>query len=507
MTAGDFDLVVVANRLPVDFTVGETGDVDWSRSPGGLVTALAPDDAGRRRRLGRLVRRRRTSRTSRSTADGMRLRPGHALRARRSSSTTRASPTTPSGRCTTTSSPPRPTTAQWWEAYRAVNRRFAEAAAEQVAAGRHRLGARLPAAARPGDGARAAARRADRLLQPHPVPAASRSSPSCRGGGRSSRASSAPTSSASSAPATPPNFVARRAPPHRPHHPRPGRHASPRHHGARRSARCAPPPFPISIDSKRFDAARPPPGRPGARPRDPHASSATRRRCCSASTGSTTPRASGTASRRSASCVEDGRLTVPESTLVQVASPSRENVEAYQQLREEVELLGRPDQRRLRAPRAPGRALPAPLLPAGGDGGAVPGGRRHARHRAARRHEPRRQGVRRRPLGRPRACSCCREFTGAADELARRRHGQPARHRRHEGHDRHGGRDGRRASSASGCAGCVARSWRTTSPSGRSPSCRCCPRCPPRRPWPGPRAPPRPRAFAHGGPRRRPTRG
>jgi trehalose-6-phosphate synthase len=37
--------------------------------------------------------------------------------------------------------------------------------------------------------------------------------------------------------------------------------------------------------------------------------------------------------------VADGRLTVPESTLVQVASPSRENVEAYQQLREEVELL------------------------------------------------------------------------------------------------------------------------------------------------------------------------
>ena len=37
--------------------------------------------------------------------------------------------------------------------------------------------------------------------------------------------------------------------------------------------------------------------------------------------------------------VEEGRLEVPSATLVQVASPSRENVEAYQQLRDEVETL------------------------------------------------------------------------------------------------------------------------------------------------------------------------
>ena len=36
------DLVVVANRLPVDFTVADDGSVDWQRSPGGLVTALEP---------------------------------------------------------------------------------------------------------------------------------------------------------------------------------------------------------------------------------------------------------------------------------------------------------------------------------------------------------------------------------------------------------------------------------------------------------------------------------
>ncbi len=36
------DLVVVANRLPVDRLVNEDGSEDWRRSPGGLVTAIEP---------------------------------------------------------------------------------------------------------------------------------------------------------------------------------------------------------------------------------------------------------------------------------------------------------------------------------------------------------------------------------------------------------------------------------------------------------------------------------
>lgn len=36
------DFVVVANRLPVDAALTEDGQIDWSRSPGGLVTALTP---------------------------------------------------------------------------------------------------------------------------------------------------------------------------------------------------------------------------------------------------------------------------------------------------------------------------------------------------------------------------------------------------------------------------------------------------------------------------------
>ncbi len=38
----DADLVVVANRLPVDRVVGEHGETTWRRSPGGLVSALEP---------------------------------------------------------------------------------------------------------------------------------------------------------------------------------------------------------------------------------------------------------------------------------------------------------------------------------------------------------------------------------------------------------------------------------------------------------------------------------
>ncbi|WP_098470451.1 alpha,alpha-trehalose-phosphate synthase (UDP-forming) [Serinibacter salmoneus] len=39
---GAYDFVVVANRLPVDADVAEDGSPTWKRAPGGLVTALAP---------------------------------------------------------------------------------------------------------------------------------------------------------------------------------------------------------------------------------------------------------------------------------------------------------------------------------------------------------------------------------------------------------------------------------------------------------------------------------
>ena len=42
-----FDLVVAANRLPVDRVVDADGVSGWQRSPGGLVTAMEPVMAGR----------------------------------------------------------------------------------------------------------------------------------------------------------------------------------------------------------------------------------------------------------------------------------------------------------------------------------------------------------------------------------------------------------------------------------------------------------------------------
>jgi trehalose 6-phosphate synthase len=41
-TRATSDLVIVANRLPVDRTVADDGSVTWRRSPGGLVSALEP---------------------------------------------------------------------------------------------------------------------------------------------------------------------------------------------------------------------------------------------------------------------------------------------------------------------------------------------------------------------------------------------------------------------------------------------------------------------------------
>ncbi|WP_051389515.1 alpha,alpha-trehalose-phosphate synthase (UDP-forming) [Arthrobacter sp. 35W] len=43
---GHYDFVVVSNRLPVDRTTDDDGGHGWRRSPGGLVTALAPVMAG-----------------------------------------------------------------------------------------------------------------------------------------------------------------------------------------------------------------------------------------------------------------------------------------------------------------------------------------------------------------------------------------------------------------------------------------------------------------------------
>ena len=145
------------------------GEPPWRTSPGGLVTAMESVMQQQRRRLGRLGRRARATPPTlrrRRHAPACRCR----CRRRRSPTTTRASATTPSGRSTTTSSS-RPSTTATGGTPTTRSTTGSPRPPARRRRGRHGLGARLPAAAGAGDAARAAARPADRLVQPHPVPA------------------------------------------------------------------------------------------------------------------------------------------------------------------------------------------------------------------------------------------------------------------------------------------------------------------------------------------------
>ena len=128
-----YDLVVVANRLPVDFSVGPTGDLTWQRSPGGLVTALEPVMQGAD---GAWVGWSGAPDLAHEPfeADGMLLVPVtlSATEIERYYE----------GFSNGTLWPlyhdviERPDYhRQWWDAYRRVNQRFADAAAEQAAEG------------------------------------------------------------------------------------------------------------------------------------------------------------------------------------------------------------------------------------------------------------------------------------------------------------------------------------------------------------------------------------
>ena len=131
--AADHNFVVVASRLPVDRVEGPDGRAEWQRSPGGLVTALEPvmreaggawigwsGDAG--------------PAPGAFEADGLHL-VGLSL----SEAEVR---NFYEGFCNATLWPlyhdviaPPQFHRRWWEAYVTVNRRFAQAAAEQAAPG------------------------------------------------------------------------------------------------------------------------------------------------------------------------------------------------------------------------------------------------------------------------------------------------------------------------------------------------------------------------------------
>ncbi|NTW41666.1 MAG: trehalose-6-phosphate synthase [Cellulomonadaceae bacterium] len=133
MTRTGYELVVVANRLPVDLTVGADGSTTWSRSPGGLVSALEPV---MQRSDGAWVGWSGSPDVDSAPfdADGMHLVPV-PLSAREVAEYYEGfANDTLWPLCHDVISPPeyhRP----WWDAYRRVNRRFAEAAAAQAAPG------------------------------------------------------------------------------------------------------------------------------------------------------------------------------------------------------------------------------------------------------------------------------------------------------------------------------------------------------------------------------------
>ncbi len=104
----------------------------------------------------------------------------------------------------------------------------------------------------------------------------------------------------------------------------------------------------------------------------------------------------------------DGELSVEDAVFVQVATPSRERVDEYRRLRDEIDrLVGRINGDYGRIGR-PGDPLPAHLLAPRGDGRALPRRRHAGGHSPARRDEPGGQGVRRLPLPTTPARWCCR---------------------------------------------------------------------------------------------------
>ena len=403
--AHGYDFVVVANRLPVDVSLDDDGEPTWTRSPGGLVTALAPVMASTVRRVGRLGRfprpRAGAVRRGRHRADpggADRGRPGEVLRGLLQRHPLAALP-----RRHRAAGVPPPVVGLVPEgepALRAGGRRPGRA-------GRDGVGARLPAAAGPQDAPGAAARPAHRVLPPHPVPAAGavRAAAVARAGDRGA---------ARCGPRRLPagrrrgELRAHRASAHGPHDARADGHAV-RGRGAHRArparARGGVP----HLDRlARVRRAGPHGRRPRARRCRSVASWATPSSCCSASTASTTPRASGTASRPTASCC--WTAACPRRARRSCRWPARagRTSGAYQQLRDDVELLvGRINGDYGQVGHAPVQYLhqsfPMEEMAAlylAADVMLVTA--------AARRHEPGGQGVRRGPVRRPRRARALR---------------------------------------------------------------------------------------------------
>ena len=320
---------------------------------------------------------------------------------------------------------------QWWDVVPAGQPAVRAGRRRPGRPGRDGLGARLPAAAGPEDAARAAARPAHRLLPPHPVPAAGalRAAAVAQAGGRGA---------ARRGPRRLPagrrrrELRARGPSAHGPDHARADDHADDADgHGP--TGTCAPPRSPSRSTRTRSTSWPAPTRSRSARSRSA-ASWATPSSCCSASTGSTTPRASGTGSRPTASCwrrtgcprrarrscrwpARAGRTWARTSSCATTSScwSAASTATTAQVGHAPVQYLHQSFPMEEMA--ALYLAADVMLVTALRDGMNLV-----AKEYVAARSDDR-------------GALVLSEFTGAADELDRRRAGQPARHRRDEGRD------------------------------------------------------------------------
>ena len=332
MSTGKYDFVVVANRLPVDVSVAEDGAMSWTRSPGGLVTALDPVMQAN---AGAWVGWSGSPDLDSEPfdADGVQLVPVALSAAEVELYYEGFSNDTLWPLYHDVIEPPA-YHRQWWDAYRKVNTRFAEKAAEQAAPGAivwvqdYQLQL-VPALLRE---LRPDVRIGFFNHIPFPpleifaqLPWRSQIIRGLLGADllgfqRASDAANFVRSVRRFTDLTTRGEIVTVI--------EPG--------GDRRHVRAAA--FPISIDSEHFDQL--------ARSPEVAARALTIRK----ELGNPEVMLLGVDRldytkgirhriKAFGELLQDGRLTVPQVTLVQVASPSRENVGAYQQLREDVELL------------------------------------------------------------------------------------------------------------------------------------------------------------------------
>ena len=391
MSGQQADFVVVANRLPVDLERGPDGEENWKRSPGGLVTALEPMLRGRG---GAWVGWPGLADADAEPFedDGLQLHPVRLSAEDVEDYYEGFSNATLWPLYHDVVAPPE-FHRHWWRAYVRSTSGSPTAAAEVAAQGATVWVQDYQLQLVPAHAARAAAGPADRVLPAHPVPAHRAVRPAALARADRARACSARTWSASTPPAAPGTSAAwpRRL----------GRGEGREQHEVARTAAAAVKARRVPDLDRRRRARRavaPPRGR-GAGGGDPRragrpAQGGARRRPARLHQGHRRPPARVRGAARTTASSRD------DTVLVQIATPSRERVEHYQPAAGRDRADGRADQRRPRQVGQPAVHYLHQSLPARGAGGVLPGRRRHAGHAAARRDEPRGQGVRRQPARR-----------------------------------------------------------------------------------------------------------